>query len=141
VPGYLSGLVPLVKAERAAVWTQGETSTTAGGNVIDREGQTHPKFRLRCFGTTRDSRTKPSSQSFCFFQKYVMNNYADAENECQLNTHEAKIVDINKLNQIETVLNLVCKLSLRQTHFWVGRQAEPTHCCCLKHNSDKIFLT
>jgi hypothetical protein len=31
-----------------------------------------------------------------------VNKNADAENGCQLYTHEAELVDINKLNQIET---------------------------------------
>jgi hypothetical protein len=40
------------------------------------------------------------------------------------NTHEAELVGINELNQVDTVLNLVCKLSLRQNRFRVGRQPE-----------------
>jgi hypothetical protein len=56
-----------------------------------------------------------------------MNKNADAENGCQIYMHEAVLVDMNKLNQIETVLNLVCKLSLRQNRFRVGRKAELRH--------------
>jgi hypothetical protein len=39
----------------------------------------------------------------CFPELYTMSNDAKAENGCQLNTHAAELVGINKLNQIETV--------------------------------------